>query len=262
MTQRSSLTENFKKIRQNLHFVMVEPESPGNIGSAARAMKTCGFSKMILVNPAKVDEPEMRMLAHRSRDIVYNAAIVSTFEEAIGDKALVMATTMRKRHFRFPFFTPEEAAARILPVALQQPVAIVFGSERNGLSNEQLLQCHMHSSAPTATQNPSLNLAQAVMVYAYTFFREMNDTLVTFSFELATQQELEIFYNHLQDALNLVHFVPRDGIDNFITRIRRLIGRAMAEQRDVRLLHKLLQVFETRIKDLEGPDAAPAREIY
>lgn len=261
-TERNPLGENFQKISKNLHFVLVEPESPGNIGSVARALKTCGFENLTLVNPCETDTPEMRMLAHRSQDIVYNANIVNTFDEAISDKSLVVATTMRSRHFKFPFFTPDEIAPKLMPVAIEQPVAIVFGSERNGLSNEQLLQCHIHSSIPTATQNPSLNLAQSVMIYAYTFFQRMNELTDTYQFELASQQELEIFYTHLQDALNLVRFVPRDGINNFITRIRRLIGRSMAEHRDVRLLHKLLQIFETRIQDLEKDSSKPPREIY
>ena len=262
MTERTQLSKNFEKIRKNLHFVLVEPESPGNVGSVARAMKTCGFKKLILVNPCELDHPEMRMLAHRSRDIVQKANIVPSFDDAVSDKHLVVATTMRKRHFKFPFYTPDEISAKILPVALEQPVAVVFGSERNGLSNDQLLQCHMHSSIPTATQNPSLNLAQSLMIYTYTFFQKMNDIQTAYQYELATQNELEKFYEHLQASLNLVHFVPRDGIENFITRLRRLIGRAMAEHRDVRLLHKLLQIFETRIKDLEENKNGTPRNIY
>ncbi len=262
MSERIELSEKFKNIRDNLHFILVEPETPGNIGSTARALKTCGFHKLILVNPCELDTPEMRMLAHRSREIVYNANIVSSFSEAIADKKIVAATTMRKRHFKFPFFTPEELADRILSVAIEQPVAVVFGSERNGLHNDQLLQCHLHSSIPTATQNPSLNLAQAVMIYAYSFFRKLNEITTAYQYELASQYELEKFYEHLQSSLNLVHFVPRDGIENFITRIRRVIGRSMAEHRDVRLLHKLLQIFETRIQDLENESSTPPREIY
>lgn len=262
MTKRTTFTDNFIKIRQNLHFVLVEPDAPGNVGAVARALKTSGFEKLTLVNPCELDHPELRMFAHRSRDIVENARVVSSFEQAIGDKHLVVATTMRNRYFSHPFYSPEEICEKLLPVALEQPVAIVFGSECNGLSNEQLLQCHLHSSIPTATQNPSLNLAQSVMIYAHTFFMKMNEINVAYQFELAEQRELEILYKHFQTALDLVHFVPRDGIENFITRIRRLIGRSMAEHRDVRLLHKLLQIFETRIHDLEKDSTASQREIF
>ncbi len=263
MKPRVNLTEQFQKIRQNLHFVLVEPESPGNVGSTARALKTMGFEKLVLVNPCDIDNDEAKMMAHRSWDIVRRAQIVPDFRQAIGSMRLVVGTTMRKRHFKFPFFTPEETADRLLRVALEHPVAIVFGREHSGLTNEELLQCQLHSTITTATQNPALNLSQAVMIYAYTFFLHMNQVSASYEYNLASQYELEKFYQHLMDALNLVHFVPRDGIDNFITRIRRLIGRSMAEQRDVRLLHKLLQIFETRIHDLEKKiDGEEKREIY
>lgn len=261
MSERILLSETFQTIRENLHFVLVEPQSPGNIGSVARALKTSGFEKLILVNPCPLDQPELRMLAHRSLDIVENAHIVSTFEEAVSDKKLVIGTTMRSRSFKFPLFSPEEICEKILSAA-NQPLAIVFGTEKNGLSNEQLLQCHLHSSVPTATQNPSLNLAQAVLVYAHTFFQKLNSSAIVYTYEPASQRELETFYEHLSAALEMIRFIPRDGIENFITRFRRFIGRAMAERRDVRLLHKLIQVFETRIRDLEKDSSTPPRDIF
>ena len=263
MTQRTHFSETFKRIRENLHFVLVQPESPGNVGSVARALKTSGFHQLTLVAPCELDTPEVRMLAHRSIDIVRQATVVQSFDEAIADKRLVISTSMRSRHFKFPYFTPAEISEKILPVAFEQPVAIVFGPERTGLTNEQILKCQLHSTIPTATQNPSLNLSQAVMLYAHTFFEKMNQVDNTYSYELASQHELQKFYEHLDDALRLVNFVPRDGIDNFITRIRRLIGRSMAEHRDVRLLHKLLQIFETRIHDLETDSSSSSkREIH
>ncbi len=251
MSQRVPFSEIFKRIRQNLFFILVEPESPGNVGSVARAMKTTGFTNLLLVNPCDLDNDEARMMGHRSYDIIENAKMAPDFNKAISDMRLVVATTMRRRHFKFPFYSPEEISEKLLSVAIDHPVAIVFGREKNGLHNEELLQCHLHSTITTATQNPALNLSQAVMIYAHTFFMNLNKVQHKYSYKLATQNELETFYNHLVQSLELVNFIPRDGIDNFITRVRRLIGRSMAEQRDVRLLHKLLQIFETRIQMLE-----------
>jgi len=258
MSERVEFSEQFETIRNNLHFILVEPESPGNVGSAARALKTSGFEKLILVNPCPLENDEAKMMAHRSWDIIKQATLVTSFKQAISPMRLVVGTTMRRRHFKFPFFSPQEIAEKLLNAALQHPVAIVFGRERTGLTNEELLQCHLHSTITTATQNPALNLAQSVMLYAHIFFMHMNRVTSSYEYNLASQYELEKFYEHLKDALNLVNFVPRDGVDNFITRFRRLLGRAMAEQRDVRLLHKLLQVFETRIHDLEAD--LPGRE--
>ncbi len=263
MTQRTELSETFKKIAENLHFVLVEPEAPGNIGAVARAVKTSGFKKLVLVNPCDITHKDVRIMAHRSMDIVEKAQIVSSFQDAIGDKRQVVATTMRKRHFKFPFFSPQEIADKLLPVAAEHPVAIVFGREHAGLSNKEILQCHLHSTITTATQNPALNLSQSVMIYAHTLFMQMNKISTTYQYNLASQYEQEKFYEHLEQAMRMVNFVPRDGMDDFITRFRRLIGRTMAEQRDIRLLHKLLQIFETRISQLEKQvDEKDQKNIY
>jgi TrmH family RNA methyltransferase len=259
MTIRSGFSLLFEKIRTNIHFVLVEPESPGNVGSVARALKTCGFDNLVLVNPCDISDTEALMMAHRSTDILEKAQIVPDFDTAIGHMRLTVATTMRKRHFRFPFYSPDEIAEKFLQTAPDHPVAIVFGRERTGLTNEELTKCHLHSTITTATQNPSLNLAQSVMVYAYTFFQLQNTRSEYYKYDLASQYELEMFYEHLGKAMALVNFVPRDGIDNFVIRFKRLLGRALAEKRDVRLLHKLLQIFETRINDLENRED---REIY
>jgi len=254
----------FNRIRQNLYFVLVEPESPGNVGAAARALKTSGFPKLILINPPAVESPETKMMAHRSFDIIRRAKIVTTFNEAVENMHLTVGTTMRKRHSNFPIFGPLELTRKILPIALRHPVALVFGRERTGLTNEELFKCQWHSTIPTAAQNPSLNLAQAVMLYAHTFFMQARQPRANqYILDLATQYEQEKFYAHLSAALQEVHFLPRDGMDDFLIRIRRFMGRALPEKRDVRLLHKLIQIFETRIRDLEEQNPGlKKRNIY
>jgi tRNA (cytidine32/uridine32-2'-O)-methyltransferase len=263
MNKSIKLSEKFKRIQQNLHFILVEPENPGNVGAVARAMKTSGFKNLILINYSDLDHPELRMMAHRSLDIVKNAKISSSLNEAIGNMRLTVATTMRKRYFKFPFYNPQELCENFLPVALHHPIAIVFGRERTGLTNDELLQCQLHSTIKTATQNPALNLSQAVMIYAHTFFLNMNQIEPDYKYDYATQYEIEKYYEHLLDAIKMVNFVPRDGYDQFITRVRRFIGRSNAESRDIRLLHKLLQIFETRIQDLEDPvNQQSKKEIF
>ncbi len=151
-------SDPFRNIRENVYFVLVEPAGPANVGSVARAMKTSGFKKLILVNPCDVSSLETRKMAHRSYDIIEQAKTFQSFNEAIASFGLVIATTMRSRHFKFPFLTPEETSDKLGQIAVNQPVAIVFGSEKNGLSNEQLLQSHTHTTMTTATQKPALNL--------------------------------------------------------------------------------------------------------
>lgn len=257
---RIPLNNKFLSIRENLSFVLVEPQVLGNIGATARAIKTCGFKHLVLVNPQiDMTQPEVEWMAHRSEEIIHEAKTFSTFDEAISDKRLVIATTQRKRHFRFPFYSPGEVSEKIGEIAITHPVAIVFGREKTGLTNEELLQCHLHSTILTATQNPALNLAQSVMIYAHTIFRLQNVGTSRYTYDLASQNELEKFYIHLQESIKKVGFVPRDSYDSFITRFRRLLGRSLAEKRDVRLLHKLLQIFEKRIDDLENGDKSSHR---
>jgi len=249
---RISLSNEFQKIRDHVHFVLLEPESPGNIGASARALKTCGFKNLILVNPKKnIQHPETFWMAHQSEDIIQRARIADTFDEVIADMRLVIATTQRKRHFKFPFYSPEEISEKINDIAMEHPVAIVFGRERTGLTNQEILKCHIHSTILTATTMPALNLAQSVMIYAHTFFRLQNLQDRRYTYDLASQRELNEFYIHLDKSMQAVGFVPRDGMDSFISRFKRLLGRSLAEKRDVRLLHKLLQIFEKRIESLE-----------
>jgi len=263
MQKTKQLSEKLKRISENLHFVLVNPEIPGNVGAVARAMKTSGFKNLILIGYHDLDHPELRMMAHRSMNIIKEARICSTLQEAIGDMRLTVATTMRNRHFSFPFYNPRELCDNFLPAALNHPIAIVFGSERNGLTNEELLQCQLHSTIKTATQNPALNLSQAVMIYAHTFFLHLNQIEPDYNYDLASQYEIEKFYDHLMSALKKVNFVPRDGYEGFMTRIRRFIGRSMAESRDIRLLHKVLQIFESRMNDLENDGSSEyQKEIY
>lgn len=246
--RRISLSKDFQKIRENLYFILVEPEAEGNVGATARALKTTGFKNLILINP-KIDleVPQAFWMAHRSEEILKNAKIYNNLDDAINDKHLIVGTTQRKRHFKFPLYSPEEVSERLFSTSFEQPVAIIFGRERTGLTNEELTKCHIHSTIPTATVNPSLNLAQAVMIYAYTFYKTQNNIPNFYSYNLATKKELDSFYNHLFTSLKNLGFIPRDSMDNFVTRFKRLIGRSLAEKRDIRLLHKLLQIYEKRI---------------
>ncbi len=227
----------------------------------ARALKTCGFKNLTLVNPTDITHPETGWLAHQSMDIVHSARIVPTFDQALESMSLVAGTTMRHRHSTFPFFTPLEISQRLQTAALSHPVAIVFGRESNGLSNEELFRCQLHTTIQTATTKPALNLAQSVMLYAHTFFMDQHSISDSHEYNLATHHELEKFYEHLQDGFDLVGFQPRDSMDTFLSRFRRLLGRAQPEKRDVRLLHKVIGIFEERVRELEDKLAEGQQEI-
>jgi TrmH family RNA methyltransferase len=260
--RRVKYSKDFENFRENLYFILVNPESQGNIGAAARALKTSGFKNLILVNPPELDHEDVRKMAHRSLDIVKNAQIVNSFDEAIKDMHLIIGTTMRKRQLNYQLYSPDEAGKKLMSAAIDHPVALVFGSERNGLTNIELSKCHIQSTITTATQKPALNLAQAVMIYAHHFFTAFNSLQDGHSKDFAVQKEYEKFYSHLVKALEDVNFVPRDGMEQFLIRTRRLFGRLQLESRDIRMMHKLLQIFEKRIIQLETKNSPQKKEIY
>ena len=151
-----------------VYFVLVEPKLPENIGAAARAMKTMGFKHLCLVNPGDHLNERARWVAHGSVDILRNATVFSTINEAVDDADLVIGTTVRKRAFKRYYYAGHELISVLKSkIGMLESVAILFGSESSGLSSDQLRRCDIVSTIPMKSDFPSLNLAQAVMVYAY-----------------------------------------------------------------------------------------------
>lgn len=228
----------------NVHFILVEPAYPGNIGAAARAINTMGFNHLVLVNPCDYLDGEARALAHASGHILEQASVFPNLEAALQDIDFAIATTQRERGYHLPFFTPDQVAGKVMEISAVHRIAIVFGREKNGLSNDEIRLCDIISTAPAVRQHPSLNLAQTVMLYAYELFRHESSTEKHYQWTLANRQEVEAVYGHLESSLRAIGFVPRDNWDTFLMRFKRLVGRAVPEVRDVRLLHKILQAFD------------------
>ena len=245
------LKQDVKFIANHIFFILVEPQYAGNIGAAARAIKTMGFQHLRLVNPA-VDPlaPQALWMAHASEDILKNAQIFPSLEEALLDIHFAVATTQRTREFHFPFYSPVELAEKVVGMSQQHRIALVFGREQSGLTNEELAHCHAISTIPAAIRHPSLNLAQAVMVYAYELFQH-SGRAKSYQWRLASYPELQALYAHLKNSLQHVGFQPMDNWDNFIMRFRRMFGRLPPEVRDVRLMHMILNAFDEYIQKLE-----------
>ncbi|MBN2366054.1 MAG: RNA methyltransferase [Calditrichaeota bacterium] len=236
---------------KNVHFILVEPHTPGNIGAAARALKTMGFNNLVLVNPGDFNTPEARWMAHASEEILQKATIFDTLQDAVGDKHFVAAATQRERGFHLPYFTPAGLAEKIIPISMDHQVAIVFGREKSGLTNEELGSCDAITTIPAQTSHPSLNLSQAVMIYCYELFQTAYGDLKEYKYKLASRQELESLYRHMRESLEKVNFVPIDSWENFTMRFSRLLGRAQTEVRDVRVWHKIFKSFDEYITQLE-----------
>ncbi|HEY1066853.1 MAG TPA: RNA methyltransferase [Pirellulales bacterium] len=229
-----------------VRIVLVSPETPANVGAAARAMKTMGLSRLVVVAPAcDVHSAEAVRLAHNAEDVLANLEIVPTLDAALADVAFSAATTNRVRRAGLPFDAPEQLATRLLPIAEKQSVAIVFGRESSGLTTEEVVRCSVASTIPSATTVPALNLAQAVMVYCYALYQASLTTAEReYEWSLAEQGEVEPLYRHLASTLERLEGRPAVSMDLWIDKFRRILARVPLERRDVALLHKFLSIAD------------------
>lgn len=231
-----------------MFIVLVEPEEPANIGGVARAMKNTGFGNLVLVKNGPEIPRAAYWVAHASEEILDSAQIYSDFDRAIAGMNLVVGTTQRVRAPYFPVKSPLEVVLEALPVARNQRVAFVFGRESRGLLNRELYRCTMWSRIPSPVSKPAFNLAQAVLIYTYTFFQELLHHSPVQEVELATREEYESFYNRLRHALDVIEFRSKDGPERFIARVRRVLNSVKMERRDLHVLFTLLNGFLKRVE--------------
>jgi TrmH family RNA methyltransferase len=245
-------------LSDNFRAVLVAPEFPGNIGSAARALKTMGLKRLCLVNPAcDPFDAAARAMAHNAGDILDAAVVLPDLPSALAGTVFSLAATGRPRRQGAPFLTPPEAAARIVETSDAGDVALVFGRESSGLTNDELALCSMLTSIPAAVDVPSLNLAQAVMVYAYEIHQRVNASSGSgrYPWSLVPHEELERFFERLESHLSSSGVSPATTMANYVARFRRILARVPLESRDLRLLHNL--IFKDRgLSTEEPPDRA------
>ena len=215
-------------------FILVEPAVPENVGAAARAIKTMGFGDLRLVNPCNHLDIKARMLAHASNDILENAKVYQSLEEAIKDVDFVFATSAKQRWVKLDIIPCNELTDFIKKKGdTINSIAIVFGREESGLTNEEITLCHRVSNIPLKTQYPSLNLAQSVMIYAYTlsFLNIENPEKQT---KNQNPDSLKALITKTQSVLNHIDL----GADKLIN--GRIIERITElDTNDIKLLHTL-----------------------
>lgn len=226
-----------------LRFVLVETSHPGNIGAAARAMKTMGFGRLVLVNPRFADAPrheEALAFASGAQDILASAEIVGSVDEALEGCNFAAALSARLREFSPPVVTPRAFAASLVAND-RLDAALVFGSERYGLQNEVVEKCNVLVNIPANPVYSSLNLAQAVQVLAYEARTAATGNLlpatpVGFAGESATVAQIEAMYGHLEDALVAIDFLKPDSPKKLMPRLKRLFSRTGLEVEEVNIL--------------------------
>jgi TrmH family RNA methyltransferase len=215
-------------------------------------MKNMGLKELILINPVPYKRIETYALAKRSRDIIDKALVYDDLQEALKPFSFVVGTTQRVRGRHYPLYTPQEVVNEMKGIGKKKKIALVFGRESRGLTNEELRSCHILSTIPTAVKQPAVNLAQSVMIYCYELYRQRVDEaqVNVFTWDLAENREIYYMYQHLESCLDAIEFHPRVDTKDFIDRFRRILGRVKLERRDLKLFHKLFSEVERALKQL------------
>ena len=229
-----------------IRFVLVHTSHPGNIGSAARAIRTMGMTRLALVAPHAFPHPEAYALA-AGADAVLDAAVISAdLPAAIADCRLVLGATARRRGVTFEELSPRDAAQRMLAAAsVGNEVAVLFGNERVGLENDEIKHCHAAITIPSDPTYSSLNLSQAVQVIAYELrVAHLAGSTVPATLGRvdppASAQEMEEFFEHLAQTLDEIEFHKGRSPHTILQRLRRFFLRAEPDRRELRVLRGIL----------------------
>lgn len=258
---------------QSVRIVLVETSHSGNIGAVARAMKNMGLKNLYLVNPASFPDETSYARSSGASDILDNAQVVSSLDEAISDCVCVMGTSARGRKVPWPVIAPPDAAAKAEEYGQSGPVALVFGRENHGLSNEELQRCHFHIHIPSNPDYSSLNLAMAVQVVSYEIRMHYLKGLEGgegspylkpmvapgdpgWDVSPAPVQDVEGFFEHLEQVLVDIEFHRRDKPRQLMTRLRRLFQRSQLDQMEVNILRGILTAVQKASGTTETKSAA------
>ena len=233
-----------------VRIVLVGTQHPGNIGSAARAMKTMGLTQLVLVAPEKAPDRDTHAMAAGADDLVEAAPVFATLAEAVADCRWVLGCTARSRRIQLEQMPPRDAAQRAVAATASGQVALVFGRERTGLDNEELQLCHAAVHIPSDPAFSSLNLAAAVQVLAYEVRLALLDRADATEAPpprtappaegAASHAELEGFFAQLADTLEQIDFHKGRAPESAMRKLRRLYLRANLDSADVRLLRGVL----------------------
>lgn len=240
----------FKQIR----IVLVNTSHPGNIGGAARAMKNMGLSELYLVEPKEYPSDQAVWRAAGAVEVLEGAVVVPTLEDAVADCGLVVGTSARERRIPWPLLSPRECADKVWAEATEHKVAIVFGREDRGLTNEELHRCNYHVHIPANPGYSALNLATAVQVISYeirmTALAAEAGKPVTFDdwdMPPADNKSVELYYEHLQQTLETIGFLEPSNPRQTMTRLRRLYNRARLDEMELNILRGMLTSVQNYI---------------
>lgn len=237
----------------NICTILMRPSHPGNIGAAARALKTMGLTQFCLVSPQLFPHPEATARAAGGVEVLENARVENSLIDALADCELVMATTSRHRTIERPILTPRIAAQQIVKEAAHRKVAILFGSEQHGLTNAELELSHYQINIPTAPDYGVLNLAAAVQIMAYEIhlaFSEKSEFPVNKTIEqddLANIALMESFYQHLATVVQQLGVLNPQQPRQLMQRMRLLFNRARPDKTELNILRGILSAMQKKL---------------
>jgi tRNA (cytidine32/uridine32-2'-O)-methyltransferase len=239
-----------------IKIVLVEPSHPGNIGAAARAAKTMCIENMVLVNPEDFPSGEARARSTGAIDVLERAIVCNSLKEAIADCTFVVGASARERGLQCPEVTPDKVGAKVWQELQQGNVAIVFGRESSGLTNDELDQCHYLTTIPANWEFSSLNLASAVQVICYEIYSAFLKKSSTTKDEntnleangvvdpLATVEQLENLFEHMQQVLQEIEFFDPKQPKLLMRRLRHLYSRARPTLVETNILRGILSATQ------------------
>jgi tRNA (cytidine32/uridine32-2'-O)-methyltransferase len=243
------------EILSKIRIVLVQTSHPGNIGATARAMKNMGLSDLALVNPKTFPSAEATSRASGADDVLANANVYESLQDALAPCELVLGASARIRHLGWSEVGPKKGSELLISAAKTAPVAIVFGRENSGLTNEELELCHHLLHIPTNPEFSSLNVASAVQVLCYEIYSAVIGEYTIESPEAedrpATSQEFEGFFGHLLSTLEKTEFLQLYKTKRLQQRIRRIFYRSELNRTEVNILRGILTAINNKIDELK-----------
>lgn len=242
-----------------ISIILVRPQSPGNIGAAARAMHNMGLSRLVLVAPEHFPHAEAHMMACHAEHLLQQAEVYHSLSAAVATCHWLVGTSARRREYRHPPLTPREFAHKLPALYAQHPhVGILFGPEDAGLTTAELDLCHDLVVIPTVAEATSLNLAQAVLVLSYELMHVRYQAPTHAELPLASVDEIEAMYAHFRAAFSIHGFSGTHAIERSLMGLRRIGERAGLERRDVRLLRGIARQLAWALRHPRHPgDSTP-----
>ncbi|MCB1677081.1 MAG: tRNA (cytosine(32)/uridine(32)-2'-O)-methyltransferase TrmJ [Halioglobus sp.] len=229
----------------NIRIVLVNTTHPGNIGGAARAMKNMGLSRLYLVAPHRYPDEQADWRAASAVDLLDNAVVTATLDEALADCQFIVGTSARERRIPWPLLDARQCADRVGQASAREQAAVLFGREDRGLTNEELQVCNLHLNIPTSSDYSSLNLAMAVQIVCYELrmlgaaqWPAVQDAVWDTPF--TTRDNMERFYAHLEQTLVELEFLDPAAPRQLMSRLRRLYGRVRLDEMELNILRGIL----------------------